>query len=279
MFAAFHFFITMFLMHEFVWYNEKSFRIEEVSLPVVSSAALYGKGIFTTVAIIDKKPFLWEKHWRRLNENSAKIKLDISAFSEEKLKNALIETIEKNNCSKGRARITIFDESPNKIWSFESKETTGFLITTANSHKRKTNLRLTVSPYEIDSKAPLAGVKSCNYLANLIALEEAKERGFDEAIQLDQRGNIVSACMANIFWLKNGNLFTPLPETGCLRGTMREFLMEKFDVTEVESPVEVLFDCDAVFLTSAGIGVVQIVEFETKVFSRNFNEITQITDI
>lgn len=266
-------------MHEFVCFNEKIFRAEEVSISAISSAAFYGKGIFTTVAIIDKQPFLWEKHWRRLKENAAKINLDISAFSEERIKISLAETIEKNDCSKGRARITFFDESASRTWNFESKKSMSFSITTADFQKTKNDLRLTVSPYEINSKSPLAGVKSCNYLEKILALEEAKSRGFDEAIQLNERGNIVSACMANVFWLKNENLFTPLLETGCLRGTTREFLLENFDVTEVESPVEVLFDCDAVFLTSAGIGVVQIAEFETRRFAQKFREITEITNI
>lgn len=273
------FFITIYFMHEFVCFNGKTLRADEVSISAFSYAAFYGKGIFTTIAIIDKNPFLWEKHWRRLKENTAKINLDISDFSEDQIKNSLAETVEKNDFSKARARITFFDESPSKIWDFKSEKSTSFLITTADFHKTKDNLRLTVSPYEINSKSPLAGVKSCNYLEKILAFEEGKLRGFDEAIQLDERGNIVSACMANIFWLKDGNLFTPSLETGCLRGTTREFLTEKFDVTEVESPVEVLFDCDGVFLTSAGIGVVQISEFETRNFTQKFSKITEITDI
>lgn len=266
-------------MHEFVCFNRKIINAENTSISALSSASLYGKGIFTTLAIIDKKPFLWEKHWRRLKENANKLKLDLSNFSEEEIKNFLLETIEINNFVNGRARITFFDESPSKIWNFESEKQTSFLIVTADRRETKNDLRLTVSPFSINSRSPLANVKSCNYFEKILALEEAKNRGFYEAVQLNERGKIVSACMGNIFWMKNEKLFTPSLETGCLRGTMRDFLMENFEVAEVESDPEILKTADAIFLTSAGIGIVQVFEFDEKRFEKLESEVTKIISL
>ena len=59
-----------------------------------------------------------------------------------------------------------------------------------------------------------------------MALENAKAKGFDEAIRLNERGEVASACMANVFWIKDKKLFTPDLETGCLAGTTREFIIE-----------------------------------------------------
>lgn len=267
-------------MHELVCFNEKFIHAENAKISAISSAAFYGKGVFTTVAVKrGAKPFLWEKHWRRLNENAAKLGIDLSPFSAETIENSLRETIEANKFANGRARITFFDESASKIWNFAGENGTRFLITTANLPEKKKDLRLTVSPYMLNSYSPLAGVKSCNYLEKVLALDEAKSRGFDEAVQSNERGKLVSACMANIFWLKDGKLFTPAIETGCLRGTTRDFLMEKFDVAEVEAAVETLMEADAVFLTSAGIGIVQIAKFETVNFTRNFGKITEFSHI
>ena len=178
--------------------------------------------------------------------------------------------IEKNNFTNGRARITFFDESASKIWNFKTARQTGFLITTADLREVKENLRVGVSPYLINSTSPLANVKSCNYLENVIAFEEANGRNFDEAIRLNERGEIVSACMANVFWLKDGKLFTPSLKTGCLAGTMRESLLEKYKVAEVEEKLKILESADAIFLTSSGIGIVQIAEFNNRIFERKF---------
>ena len=60
-------------MHKFVFFNQQLISNSDSKISAVSSAALYGKGVFTTVAIKDKKAFLWEKHWRRLNDNAEKI--------------------------------------------------------------------------------------------------------------------------------------------------------------------------------------------------------------
>lgn len=251
-------------MHGFASFNRLLLPVAESLFSAISPAILYGKGIFTTIAIYEGKSFLWEKHWQRLTANAAKVGIDISEFSEEATRNALNEIIEKNSVANGRARITFFDESAGGIWSFDTGPKTSLLITTADNRKTPGNFRLTVSPYRLNSLSPLSGVKSCNYLNNLLAFEEAKRRGFDEAIFLSEGGEVASATMANVFWLKDGRLYTPGLRTGCLPGTTREYILENLECDEVERTSDVLNSADDIFLTSAGIGIVQIADFEDK---------------
>ena len=263
-------------MHEYVFFNDKIFSAAEVSIGAVSSAALYGKGIFTTTVIYDAKLFLWDKHWLRLGDNAKKTGIDLSEYNEETVTRALSEIIEINNLTNARARITFFNEAPSGIWSFKGhKRKTGLLILTAERREVSANYRLTVSPFRINSASPLANVKSCNYLEKLIAIEGARKRGFDEAVQLNERGEIASACMANIFWTMGDKLFTPSLSTGCLAGTTREFLMSKSSCIETEDAPDVLQKADAVFLTSSGLGVVQISEFGNRKFERKYDKITR----
>jgi 4-amino-4-deoxychorismate lyase len=119
-------------------------------------------------------------------------------------------------------------------------------------------------------------VKSCNYLEKIIAKDEAKQRGFDEAIQLNERGDVASACMANVFWRRSGKLFTPSLETGCLPGTTREFVLENIDCDEVALGIEELRTADEIFLTSAGLGVVQVAEFDGRKVQRNEHAIMKL---
>lgn len=245
-------------------------------IPTISSAALYGKGIFTTVAIYDGNPFLWEKHWRRLTNNTAKIGIHLFDHSEGSARNALNEIIEKNDVGNGRARLTFFDESASSIWPFETTRKTSLLITTADLRPVSENFKLTISPYAINSQSPLAGVKSCNYLENLLAHDKANQRGFDEAIRLNENGRVASGCMANIFWLKNGRIYTPKLATGCLAGTTREFVIENLTCEEVEADLEVINDADAVFLTSAGIGVAKVNETDGNRFASLEHQITSL---
>jgi branched-subunit amino acid aminotransferase/4-amino-4-deoxychorismate lyase len=252
-------------MHQFVLFNHRILSASETNISALSSAALYGRGIFTTLAIYHSKPFLWANHWRRLTENAEKVGIDLSSFSEESVKHSLFEMINRNCLTDGRARLTIFDERPSQIWSFDSEKKTNLLITTAES-RETAEIRLTVSPFHLNSASPLVNVKSCNYLENLLAFEEAQKRGFGEAVRVNQKGEISSACLANIFWLKDEKFYTPSLRTGSLAGTMREFLLENFEISEVETPLQTLAQADTVFLTSAGIGMKRVERFEAHKF-------------
>ena len=163
-------------MHEFVNFNCQIFPAEKSCLAATSSAALYGKGIFTTVAIYNFKPFRWEKHWARLTADARKIGIDLASFTEQTIKNSLLDIIEKNDFRAGRARLTFFDESPTAVWQTDSKHKTSFTIQTADFREIKNNFKLTVSPFRVNSTSPLANVKSCNYLENIIAFEDAKAK-------------------------------------------------------------------------------------------------------
>lgn len=269
-------------MHPFVSFNRQIRRAENASIPAASAAALYGKGVFTTIAVRDGQPFLWEKHWRRLRRNAESLQIDLTEFDEKSIKTALAEIIKTNKFTNGRARITFFDESSSNIWNLAFGKRTSFLITTADSQPIPENLRLTVSPFRVNSASPLAGVKSCNYLEKILALSAAKKRGFDEAVQINERGAVASACLANIFWLNGKELFTPPLAAGCLAGTTREFLLEKagnFQCSQVESDLQSLRNADAIFLTSAGINIAQVAEFDGRFFERKYTDATQITEL
>ncbi|MDQ3179478.1 MAG: aminotransferase class IV [Acidobacteriota bacterium] len=254
-------------MHKFVSFNHQIISATSALLSAVSAAAFYGKGIFTTLAIYNRKPFLWEKHWHRLTSDAKKIGVDLSAFEYQKIETSLLEIIEKNNLTRARVRLTFFDESLNSVWQIESKRRISLLIVTADLRPTSENLRLTVSPFRVNASSPLAGVKSCNYLENLLALENAKASGFSEAVRLNENGEVTSACLANIFWVKGEKLLTSNLKTGCLAGTTRAFILENFAVEERLAILAELNEADEIFLTSAGIGIAKVKSLDGKVFA------------
>ncbi len=263
-------------MRRFVSFNHQTTSPQNISLAAISSAALYGKGVFTTLAIYDSKPFLWKKHWERLTKDAKKIGIDMSAFSDESVKNALLELISRNKIINARARITFFDETASQTWNFETGKKTDLLITTGDFQKVSKDLRLMISPFRVNTTSPLVGVKSCNYLENILALEDAKATNFDEAIRLNERGEIVSACLANIFWVKNKRIFTPDLETGCLPGTTRGLIVENFPVEETKAELAELSEADDVFLTSSGIGILKAANIETVKLNESSGTFSQI---
>ncbi len=249
-------------MHDHASIDSSIQRATDISISALSVAAFYGKGVFTTLMIVDRQPFFWDKHWRRLTDSAARVGIDLSGHSNDATQAALIDLIRHNNVSDGGARVTFFDETAKGVWAHDATGKTSLLIVIGDIRPVPEELRLDVSPYPVNSRSPLAGVKSCNYLENLIAFDTAKQRGFNEAIRLNERGEITSACMANVFWMKNGQIYTPSLRTGCLAGTTREFVMENVDCEEVEAEADALREADSIFLTSAGVRVAAVSEFE-----------------
>jgi branched-subunit amino acid aminotransferase/4-amino-4-deoxychorismate lyase len=237
----------------FVSLNDATMLAEAAGLSALSNAALYGKGIFTTIAVADGRAVFPEKHRRRLEDNSARIGIELPDTTD--LFNSLDQIIQTNKLSRGRARVTVFDESAASLWSTNQRVRSSVLITTAEPRAHSAVFRIDLSPYAVNSRSPLAGIKTCNYLEQTLARDAARLKGFDEAIRLNERGEISSAAMANIFWVKNGAIFTPALEAGCLAGTTREFVLENFEVVEVLEGIETVESADEIFLTSAGIGI------------------------
>ena len=235
-------------------------------LKASSKALLYGSGVFTTIAVVDGRPSFWEKHWRRLVGTANKMGIATYDLQEDKVISDIYLALREGLVIDGRVLVTIFDNRPADIWPSSDSETPRISVSILIGEKRVVadDLMLTTSRYPINSCSPLAGVKSCNYLEPIMSLDEAKVRGFHEAIRLNERGFVTSACMSNLFWLAGDELFTPSLSTGCLAGTTREFVLENIDCREVEAGIEDLANAEAIFLTSAGIGVQRVAEFEGK---------------
>jgi len=266
-------------MHEFAFFNCIPVPADAAAVSALSSAALYGRGIFTTIAIFDGTPFLWDMHWRRVNENGARVCIDLGDFSETRTKKALDEIILVNQVHNGRARLTFFDESSGNLWPFKTRSRTSLLLTTGDLRTVPDNFRITASLYQVNSASPLTGIKSCNYLEKLMALDEARSRGFNEAIQVNERSEVASAVMANVFWLKGETLYTPSLKTGCLAGATREFVLENLECREVVAGIDELHSADAIFVTSAGLGIVPVSEWDDKRFATPFHPVTDLISV
>lgn len=249
-------------MHDFVSFNFQIVSPDNPTIKALSSGVLYGKGVFTTAAIVRGKVLLWAQHWQKLERDAKKLELDIGQISQDTVSEAVVELLETNRCTEGRARISFFDAGPSAIWPIESNSSTAVLATTADVRPVPTRVLLTPSPFRTNSSSPLAGVKSCNYLEQILSLDEAKGRGFHEAVRVNERSHVTSGCMSNVFWLKNDRLHTPTLATGCLAGTTREYVLENIECEEVEAEIGELGSADAIFLTSAGLGVVRVAEFD-----------------
>ena len=271
-------------MHPVIYLNKSMVEATRARVAPVSSAMLYGRGVFTTLAIHNSQPFLWSKHWQRLTAHAKKLDVDYTGCTEKNVGDALRKLIAVNQVKEGRARVIMLARSGRDIWKTKAPGTkkTDLLIMTGDPQKVSQNgLSLAVSPYRANTSSPLAGVKSLNYLDHVLSWEEAQSRDFDEAVVLNERGEIVSATTANLFWAKDGTIHTPTLSTGALAGVTRECVIEianKHFIPLLEGIYEMadLTDADEIFLTSSSIGVAPVTTFDFRRYSIEPGNLTSI---
>jgi branched-chain amino acid aminotransferase len=249
-------------MHNFADLDGQRIEASSARVDAVGAAALIGKGVFTTVAIFAREPFLLDKHLNRLEANARAVGIEIGGLKSKDIEERLNSVIEANRVESGKARITLFDSGPTSVWASGSARGGSSLIISGDRPKKTIGLKLAVSPYRLNSSSPLAGIKSCNYLEQTLALDDAKREGNDEAVRLNERDEIASCSMANIFWFKNDTLYTPSLKTGCLAGTTRSHILENTECEETAASLEELLGADAVYITSAGLGIARVAEIE-----------------
>ena len=270
-------------MHPVIYLNKTMVEATKARVAPVSSAMLYGRGVFTTLAIYNTQPFLWSKHWQRLSAHAGKLDVDHPGCTEKGVGEALQKLIAVNQVKDGRARVILLARSGRDSWKTKVPgKKTDLVIMTGDPPKSPPNgSSLAVSPFRINTVSPLSGIKSLNYLANVLAWEEAQSRDFDEAVVLNERGEIASATTANLFWVKDGTIHTPTLSTGAIAGVTRECVIDiagKHFIPLLEGIYEMtnLTDADEIFLTSSSVGVSPVTTFDFRRYAVEPENVTSV---
>ena len=120
-----------------------------------------------------------------------------------------------------------------------------------------------------DTSTPTQAKMGGNYLNSILATQDAKSRGFDEAILLDRFGNVSEAPGENIFLVKNNILITPPLSSSALDGITRKSLITFAKEIKLKTRVkkiskEELVSADEVFLSGTAAEITPIIKIERK---------------
>jgi branched-chain amino acid aminotransferase len=259
------------VIHRFVFHNEQFLPIEEVRLSPGQAGLLCGWGLFTTMRIFHGEPFAFERHWGRLEKDAGRTRVPFP-FDPARVRGLLRELVQRNNVQDGAARIyTIY----NKIGFWQSDEalpTVDLLLYTAGLPPRQESVRLATAAHGRHAASPLAGVKVTSWLNNVWSLQGAQQRGFDEVIMLNERGEVAECTAANIFCVRDGRVLTPPLSSGCLEGVTRGILLdivgagERVRCEETPLRLEDFYSADEVFITSTNRNLIGVAEIDGHLF-------------
>jgi branched-subunit amino acid aminotransferase/4-amino-4-deoxychorismate lyase len=276
-------------MDRLIFHNERIIDATNATVAATLAGVQYGWGIFTTLRAYESRVFAFEKHWERLLRHSEKARVPV-LISKNEIQKAINDLIHANALVNGRIRLTILKGIAGSWRTQQERESEVLIFTSSEQTPKRREVNLTVSPYRLLSSNPLAGVKRTAMLENLLAYEEARTRNFDEAVILNERGEIVSGTAGNIFWVEGIELCTPSLGTGCIAGITRAYVLEiakriNIHVVEASFPLPRLLDASEVFLTSTARGITPVKSYDfrtyddkmanmTKNISRQFKNLT-----
>ena len=252
------------MIHRYVFHNEGLQEIENVRWSPGQAGLICGWGLFTTVRIVHGEAFAYERHWRRLEKDSAITRLPLN-YSGARVRVHLQEVIRANRVEEGCARIYLVWNTVGFWKSEEKMPEVDLVITTANVPKYPDTVRLAVREHGRHAASALAGVKTISWLNSVWAVAEAQREGFDEVILLNERGEVSECTAANIFAVKGDKVVTPPLSSGCLEGVTRGVLTEVAadagtTVLEQTMRLEDLYGADEVFVTSTNRNVIGVRE-------------------
>ena len=235
-------------------YFNNSLR-DDLSLPATGGGWLLGDGAFESLRTYSGKPYALERHLDRLEQTLSE--LQINAPSRAQLIQGVEETIAANPASPfGRLRITVLGDG-------------NWLVTHMDYKPEARFLKLCLSPIKRYSLDLTSGMKTISYQASAVALREAAQGGFDDAIFVNERGEVMESALANLLWLKDGQWFTPELSSGCLPGVIRALLIENFGVIQAPLLGEELESVDGLALTSSVREIIGVQAFEGHLYSNS----------
>lgn len=221
-------------MSAYVYVNGKISPAEQATVQVFDHGFLYGEGVYETLRTYDRRPFLFERHMRRLRQSASLMSLPVP-FSDADLRARVDETIAAHpELKNAEAYIRVLVTRGVGDLSYNPAATPLpsliIIVKPFPAQPERTfsqGIRLAlVSVRRNHPQALNPMIKSNNLINNALAMQEALRQGADEALMQNQAGEIVECAQSNFFVVRDGGLLTPPLSAGLLPGITREFVLE-----------------------------------------------------
>ncbi len=263
--------------------------IDKAKVPITTHAIHYGTSIFEGIrAYWDSKNlniFRLDDHIERFRNSGKYYSISLN-FSDKDIKKAVINLCKKNKMKKScyirpfyfvgqyGINLHVTEKAPTHVAMFMFPFGDLFNkkgITAGVSSWRK---------FSISSTPPQAKMGG-NYLNSILATQESKRNGYDEAILLDKFGNVSEAPGENIFIVLNNEIITPPTSSSALKGITRDSIFSLVEDRNYESSIREinrseLYIADEIFLTGTAAEITPIIRVdERKIGNGKVGKITK----
>ncbi|HEY2293316.1 MAG TPA: aminotransferase class IV [Thermoanaerobaculia bacterium] len=235
------------------YWNGRLVPAGEVRIAPDDAGFLFGDGLFETLRVDGGRPRDLSAHLDRLLAGLERLAIDTP----------------ESRCDLGHAVNEVAKAAPRPLARLR--------ITITRGTAAGPTCLITASPYEppgesvaailltdcrIDSRSPLAGLKSLCYQNNRVALSKAEAQGAFEALLLNEHGRLAEGSRSNVALVLPEGIVTPPESEGCLPGTVRRRLLERGALRERLLTLKDLAAADGLLLMNSLIGVLPVARID-----------------
>lgn len=273
--------MTYYNEHTVLYLNGTFVRAAEATMDYYSQSLHYGYSVFEGIRSYktingETKIFKAKEHYDRLQQSAEAMNMPYT-WNAEELIVATYELLMRNNLQDAYIRPLVY--APANMSFVQNKES--FLVIEAwemQPFLGEKLLRVMLSSFQRPNPKGfrITAKAGGHYVNSILASQEAKANGFDEALLSDMNGFIAEGPGANVFYEKNGKLFTPsvgniLP--GITRATVFEICEEmNIPVEEKLITTEELKEADAVFFCGTAAEVIGWESLDDVKFPKPWND-------
>jgi len=252
-------------MGEIIHLNGRLLSAGEAGIDPSDQGFLYGAGLFETMRAYSGCIFLLDRHINRLLSSAQAI--GVENIEAAKLDEACRSVVAANGLHNARVRLTV-SRGKSKLfpaaWGQPTVLAQAQPFMPPPPEKYRLGYRTKVSRVRRYSGSPLVRHKTTSYLECLLARTQVEAESYDEAMFLNERGNLAEGSTSNLFLVSsNETLRTPPLGAGLLPGITRQFVLEiagKLGMEAVEKDIcpEGLVDFHEAFVTSSLIEIMPL---------------------
>jgi branched-chain amino acid aminotransferase len=242
-------------MNEVIYVNGTLLPKEQAKISVLDYGFMYGYGLFETMRAYNNKIFRLDDHLTRLYYSGQILGISVDV---EEVKQAVLDTVRANPLAQARVRVAVSAGEGSTAPDISTHPTLVVLVTEYKPLSRvKYNQGFTtiVTPIRRNNRSPVVHVKSANSIENMLASQQARRKGADEAIFFNERNYLAEAAWSNVFIVSKGDLKTPRVEAGILPGVTRAIILRlaqelRLKVFESNLKIDDVLCADEMFLTN-----------------------------
>ena len=264
-------------LSKYVWFDGKFVTLDKANVPITTHAIHYGTSVFEGIRAYwnEKNLFVFrlDEHVKRFRKSGQFYNISLN-FSDKIISDAIIGICKKNKIKKScyiRPFYFVGDYGINLHVTEKAPTNVAIFTFPFGDLFNKNGITAGVVSWRkfSDMSTPPQAKMGGNYLNSIIATQEAKRNGFDEAILLDHNGNVSEAPGENIFIVREGQLITPPLSSSALNGITRDAVIKiarnlNIDVIETEIARSELTISDEIFLTGTAAEITPIISMDGK---------------